>query len=92
MRFNELREKLQLRLSGELVRASPEIQQHVRDMQEELAIELSNQSEERALVGEVISTVPLAGQISLEFNVPGLLLLPSSPCHIPIPLRLTHQN
>ena len=34
--------------------ASPEIQQRVRDMQEESAIELSNQSKERALVGEVI--------------------------------------
>ena len=30
-------------------------------MQEESAIELSNQSKERALVGEVISTVALAG-------------------------------
>ena len=34
--------------------ASPEIQQRVRDLQEESAIELSNQSKERALVGEVI--------------------------------------
>ena len=42
--------------------ASPEIQQRVRDMQEESAIELSNQSKERALVGEVISTVALAGR------------------------------
>src|SRR4051812_36790688 len=42
---------------------SPEIQQRVRDMQEESAIELSNQSKERALVGEVISTVALADQI-----------------------------
>ena len=49
--------------------ASPEIQQRVRDMQEEAAIELSNQSKERALVGEVISTVALADQISREFNV-----------------------
>ena len=40
--------------------ASPEIQQRVRDLQEESAIELSNQSKERALVGEVISTVALA--------------------------------
>jgi len=54
--------------------ASPEIQQRVRDMQEESAIELSNQSKERALVGEVISTVALADQISREFNVsdPGI--------------------
>jgi hypothetical protein len=49
--------------------ASPEIQQRVREMQEEAAIELSNQSKERALVGEVISTVALADQISREFNV-----------------------
>jgi hypothetical protein len=48
--------------------ASPEIQQRVRDLQEESAIELSNQSKERALVGEVISTVALADQISREFN------------------------
>ena len=40
--------------------ASPEIQQRVRDMQEESAIVLSNESKERALVGEVISTVALA--------------------------------
>ena len=33
------------------------------------AIELSNQSKERALVGEVISTVALADQISREFNL-----------------------
>lgn len=38
-------------------------------MQEESAIELSNQSKERALVGEVISTVALADQISREFKV-----------------------
>ncbi len=49
--------------------ASAEIQQRVRDMQEESAIILSNQSKERALVGEVISTVALANQISREFNV-----------------------
>ena len=41
----------------------------MRDLQEESAIELSNQSKERALVGEVISTVALADQISREFNV-----------------------
>lgn len=49
--------------------ASREIQQRVRDLQEESAIVLSNQSKERALVGEVISTVALADQISREFNV-----------------------
>ena len=54
---------------SDLCFASPEIQQRVRDMQEESAIELGNQSKERALVGEVISTVALADQISREFNV-----------------------
>ena len=49
--------------------ASPEILQRVRDMQEESAIVLDNESKERALVGEVISTVALAGQICREFNV-----------------------
>ncbi|MFO1499292.1 MAG: DUF4365 domain-containing protein [Verrucomicrobiota bacterium] len=49
--------------------ASPEIQQRVRDMQAESAIVLDNESKERVLVGEVISTVALAGQISREKNV-----------------------
>ena len=49
--------------------ASPEIQQRVRDMQEESSIVLDNESKERALVGEVISTVALAAQICREFNV-----------------------
>jgi small GTP-binding protein len=53
----------------ELCFASADIQQRVRDLLEESAIELSNQSKERALVGEVISTVALADQISREFNV-----------------------
>jgi hypothetical protein len=49
--------------------AGPEIEQRVRDLQEESAIVLSNQSKERALVGEVISTVALADPISRELNV-----------------------
>jgi len=49
--------------------ASPEIQQRVRDMQGEAAIGLNNQSKERALVGEVFSTVALADQISRQFKV-----------------------
>ena len=49
--------------------ASPEIQQRVRDRQEESAIALSNQGKERAQVGEVISIVALADLISREFNV-----------------------
>jgi len=49
--------------------ASPEIQQRVRELQEQSAIVLDNESKDRALVGEVISTVALAGQLSREFNV-----------------------
>ena len=49
--------------------ASPEMQQRVRELQEQSAIVLDNESKERALVGEVISTVALAGQICREFNV-----------------------
>ena len=49
--------------------ASPEIQQRVRELQEKSAIVLDNESKERALVGEVISTVALAGQLCREFNV-----------------------
>jgi len=49
--------------------ADPEIQQRVRDLQEESAIVLDNESKERALVGEVISTVALADQISRELIV-----------------------
>ena len=50
--------------------ASPEIQQRVRDMQAESAIELSNQRKERALVGEVISTVALAEARRQEEELP----------------------
>jgi len=46
-----------------------EIREQVRDLQEQVAIVLDNASKERTLVGEVISTVALAGQISREFNV-----------------------
>jgi small GTP-binding protein len=49
--------------------ASAEVQKQVRDMQEEANIELDNESKERALVGDVISTVALAAQICREFNV-----------------------
>ncbi len=45
---------------------SPEIHQRVREMPEESSIEPGNQSKEHALVGEVISTVALAEQISRE--------------------------
>ena len=41
----------------------------MRELKEQSAVVLDNESKERALVGEVISTVALAGQISREFNV-----------------------
>lgn len=40
-----------------------------RTLQAESTVVLSNQSKERVLVGEVISTMALADQISREFNV-----------------------
>jgi len=49
--------------------ASPEMKQRVRRLQEQSAIVLDNESKDRALVGEVISTVSLAGQISRELTV-----------------------
>src|SRR5260370_5276834 len=49
--------------------ASAETKQRVHELQEQSAIVLDNESKERALVGEVMSTVALAGQISVEFNV-----------------------
>jgi small GTP-binding protein len=49
--------------------ASEETKQRVRELQEQSALVLSNESKERALVGEVISTVALAGQLCREFNV-----------------------
>lgn len=49
--------------------ASKETKLRVRELQEQSAVVLDNESKERALVGEVISTVALAGQISREFNV-----------------------
>ncbi len=49
--------------------ASPEIQRRVRELQEQSAIVLDNESKERVLVGEVISAVALAGQICREKNI-----------------------
>ncbi|MEZ4942800.1 MAG: DUF4365 domain-containing protein [Saprospiraceae bacterium] len=49
--------------------ASPEAQRQVRALQEHSDFILDAESKERALVGEVISTVALAGQISREFSV-----------------------
>ena len=49
--------------------ASAEAQQQVRELQEQSDVILDNESKERALVGEVISTVALAGQICREKTV-----------------------
>jgi hypothetical protein len=49
--------------------ASDEIKARVRQLQEESDLVLDNESKDRALVGDVISTVALAGQISREFSV-----------------------
>ncbi len=49
--------------------ASPEMRERVRELQEQSAIVLDSESKERVLVGEVFSTVALAGQICREFNV-----------------------
>ncbi len=49
--------------------ASPETKQRVRELEKQSSIVLDNASKDRALVGEVISTVALAGQICREFNV-----------------------
>ena len=49
--------------------ASDETRRRVHELQERSALVLANESRERALVGEVISTVALAGQICRELNV-----------------------
>jgi small GTP-binding protein len=49
--------------------ASAETQRQVRELQRQAESVLDSESRERALVGEVISTAALAGQISREFNV-----------------------
>lgn len=51
--------------------ASPETERKVSELQEESQRFLACESRERALVGEVISTVALAGQISRELSTPG---------------------
>src|SRR5437763_564435 len=49
--------------------ASPETKQRVRELEEQSEAVLDTESKERALVGEVISTVALAGRPCREFNV-----------------------
>jgi Domain of unknown function (DUF4365) len=48
---------------------SPEVQRRVKELGNQSATKLDNESKKRTLVGEVISTVALAGQICREFNV-----------------------
>jgi len=48
---------------------NPEVPQRVGGLPEQSTIEIDTESKERVLVGEVISTVALAGHISREFNV-----------------------
>lgn len=49
--------------------ADPELQRLVRGVREQVDVTLDNESKERLLVGDVISTVALAGQLSREFSV-----------------------
>lgn len=49
--------------------ADPEVKKKVYDLQQKSDVILDNESKERALVGEVVSTVALAGQIAREFLV-----------------------
>jgi small GTP-binding protein len=49
--------------------ASLEVQRRVRGLQEQSTLVLDNESKERTLIGEVISTVSLAGQLSREYNM-----------------------
>ncbi|MEL6777426.1 MAG: TIR domain-containing protein, partial [Cyanobacteria bacterium J06597_16] len=49
--------------------ADPDIIRQVRELEAETDRELDNESKERALVGDVISTVGLAGQIAREVTV-----------------------
>jgi len=60
-----------LELWDELERqfADPAVQQRVRDLAEQSNIKLDAESKERVLVGKVISTVALAGQICRELTV-----------------------
>ncbi len=49
--------------------ADPEVQRRVRQLEDQSKAVRDSESKERVLVGEVISTVALAGQISREFSV-----------------------
>ncbi len=60
-----------MRLWDELEKrfADPEVQRRVRELEEQSRATLDTESKERVLVGEVISTVALAGQLCREFSV-----------------------
>lgn len=49
--------------------AGPEVQKRVLELEEESRAVRDSESKERILVGEIISTVALAGQLSREFSV-----------------------
>ncbi len=49
--------------------ADPEVQERVHELEEQSKVTLDTESKERVLVGEVISTVALTGQICREFSV-----------------------
>jgi small GTP-binding protein len=49
--------------------ASPDMQDRVLDLQKQATIFLENETKSRTLVGEVVSTVAVAEQISREFNI-----------------------
>jgi len=48
--------------------ASPETQKRVNELQEQARSVLTNEGRERTLVGDIISTVALAGQVSRELS------------------------
>jgi len=61
--------RLPLRDELEELFSSPDTKQKVTKLQEQSASALETQSAERALVGEIISSVALAGQIARELPV-----------------------
>jgi Domain of unknown function (DUF4365) len=61
-------QRIPLRDELEQMFVSSQSKQLVRKLQQRSAMVLDGESEERALVGEVISTVTLAGQLCREYN------------------------
>jgi len=62
-------ERVELWDDLEQIFASRGMRERVRQLQDQTTVVLDNESKERALIGEVISTVTLAGQITREFNI-----------------------